>query len=176
MISSLLKIAGDEVAKYMIRQLTVELMGQGHKLTGTLIQSLEAKVDTASGLTIAFLMERYGIVLNDGVKASRIPYSGRRPETGRSGRTSKYIQGLIEYVKRRKGLSGKEAKSMAFAIAAKHKKEGMPTKGSFKYASNGRRLGWIDYTITEESDAITAIIARYIEIEITTILEKKLIA
>jgi hypothetical protein len=31
-------------------------------------------------------------------------------------------------------------KSAAFAIAAKHKKEGMPTSGSYKYSINSRRL------------------------------------
>ena len=65
----------------------------------------------------------YMATINTGVTASRIPYS-----RGSGARSSQYIQGLTNYVKRRMGKSDKEAKSIAFAIASKHKKEGMPTK------------------------------------------------
>jgi hypothetical protein len=83
------------------------------------------------------------IPTNTGVTAARIPYT---PGSGR--KTSKYIDGLINYVKLRMGKSDKEAKGIAFAIASRHKKEGMPTKASAKFSSTGKRTGFIDEALT----------------------------
>ena len=41
---------------------------------------------------------------------------------------------------------------MAFAIQQTIHKEGIPTKGSFKFSNNGRRKGFIDFVINNELD------------------------
>lgn len=113
---------------------------QGHDLTGKAVQELETQIIiTAEGVVINGLVVDYMIPNNTGVTAARIPYT---PGSGR--KTSKYIDGLINYVKLRMGKSDKEAKSIAFAIASRHKKEGMPTKASAKFSSTGKRTGFID--------------------------------
>jgi hypothetical protein len=74
-------------------------------------------------LIIEGLVPDYMAINNQGVPANKIPYY---PGSGR--KTSKYIDGLIEYAKKRMGKSDKEAKSVAFAIASKHKKGGNANK------------------------------------------------
>lgn len=129
------------IKEYLINAFRTELTLQGHVLTGKLNDSIEATaLKTAKGFDIVFYAENYGGFLNEGVSADRIPYS----RGIRRGGTSLYIQGLIAYVQRRMFLQGKEAVSVAFAIAATHKKEGMPTNNSYRFALNNRRLKWVD--------------------------------
>lgn len=132
---------------------------QGHELTGKAAQELETRItETANGVNIDGFVIDYMILNNTGVIASRIPYS---PGSG-AGR-SKYIDGLINYVKLRMGKSDKEAKSIAFAIASKHKREGMPTKASARFSSTGKRTGFID----EALDGKEAEFAELIELAIS---------
>ncbi len=149
------------LSEYLIRQFDEQLKMQGHVLTGKLNKSIEAKaIKTAQGFDLVFFAENYGGFLNEGVPAERIPY---RQGVYSKGGTSLYIQGLIAYVKRRMFLTGKEAVSVAFAIAATHRKEGMPTKNSYKYSSNGLRLKWVDTVVEESTEFIEKSIERFFE-------------
>lgn len=112
---------------------------QGHHLTGGWENSLKYSIiATGRDTTITGTMNYYGVFVNAGVGADRIPYGG--PKTGAT--TSKYIQGLISFWKLR-GLSDKAAISAAFATAKKQKKEGMPTAGSYQYSESGQRTQFI---------------------------------
>jgi len=125
------------------------LAAQGHVLTGNLSDSIMFEV-SADGDEIVGQMyvADYGIFVNVGVTAARIPFGGR---SGKGG-TSQYIQGLISFWEGR-GLSGREAIGAAFATAHVHAREGMPSRGSYKYSSNGERLGFVQ-------DAVESHIAR----------------
>lgn len=120
-----------------------ELFAQGHKATGRGIASVEAVItsDDLSRLTGAILANDYLVgPINEGVSASRVPFSG----TGGGG-SSKYIDSLIRWAQVVKpGLSLKEARSFAFAVAQTAKQEGHPTNGSFAFSKNGRRTAWIE--------------------------------
>src|SRR3989304_7537073 len=71
-----------------------ELITQGHKLTGRLGESIETKInEILGGFEITGEMLRYATFVNNGVVASRIPYSGQRGLGGKS----KYIQALIRF-------------------------------------------------------------------------------
>ncbi len=131
---------------------------QGHRLTGKLQKSTVFDVvKTADGYKGSMYMEEYGTYVEFGVKAERIPYGGKR--TG--AKTSKYIQGLITYWKRR-GLSERDSKDAAFATARKHKREGMPTRASSRFSRTGERTGFISKSIKEATpDIITLIQQRY---------------
>jgi len=122
-------------------QISKEFNLQGHKLSGSSIRQMEIKV-TQSGNTVTgvILVAYYWSYLENGVTSARIPYSGRRGVA----KVSKYIQGLISYFERR-GLPEKEAKSAAFATAAVHRRQGMPTRASrrFSRAEGGARTGFI---------------------------------
>lgn len=111
---------------------------QGHRLTGKLENSITFTVDQITGNVIGTMyFEDYGQYVEVGVSANRIPFSGK---SGRGG-TSKYIQGLIRFWQLR-GLSSRDAKGAAFATATKHKREGMPSRDSYRYSANGKRTGF----------------------------------
>jgi hypothetical protein len=111
-----------------------------------LSKSVTYKVtDIPDGVVISFLMNSYGLPLNNGVIPSRIPFG--RP-TG--AKVSKYIQGLIRFAKLRFRVTEKEAKGIAFAIARKQVKEGMPTNGSYRFTKTGKRTEFIQEAIIKE--------------------------
>lgn len=113
---------------------------QGHTLTGGLERSLQNDITTNRNNTeISGTANVYIDPLNDGVSPANIPYGTHTGAT-----TSKYIQGLAKYVELRMGKTGKEALSIAFAIAKTQKKEGMPTEGSYRFTSTGERKGFLE--------------------------------
>ena len=156
-----------QIANIALRAVAIEWKRQGHNLTGNAIQELETKViRTADGELILGYVTDYMATINTGVTAAKIPYS-----PGSGAKNSKYIEGLIQYAKRRMGASDKEAKSIAFAIASKHKREGMPSKNSARFSSTGKRTGFIEQALTDVEPEIAKLIERAIEETITTIIE-----
>lgn len=151
---------GTVLGEYLLPRLAKELLDQGHRLSGDLISSLEYKIKASTSvLAIDFLANAYGAAVNTGVPASSIPYTpGRRG----GGGTSAYIQALIRYVQRRMGLQGKEATSVAFAIARKHSREGMPTGSSYEFSNNSRRTGWIDQILSDDEEKISEIVQEWV--------------
>lgn len=130
-----------KVGKLIIASLQKELLGQGHKATGNLINSFEQRViELPNSIVIEILMDEYGIYVNEGRKTGgkKVP-----------------ISVLVEWIERKAIASGdKEVKSLAFAIQNTIHKEGIPTKGSFKFSNNGRRKGFIDFVIDNELDGV----------------------
>ena len=149
----LLKVVGVKLTSKLRR----EFADQGHHLTGSLEQSIHGEAFfEGDASTLRGTMLYFGAILNFGVTAARIPFN-----PGSGYKTSKYITGLINYWKLRGITDEKEAKSAAFATAAKQKGlhgkqgEGMPTSGSYSYSKNGRRKEWIDVVsaaVDEEID------------------------
>jgi hypothetical protein len=139
------------IEKIVRKELVKELTRQGHIMTGALRDSIEFKSQSqARFILINGFFNDYGIPINSGVKPSRIPYS---PGSGK--KTSKYIDGLVDFVKKKRiETNDKKALGIAFAIAKTQKKEGQPTKGSFKHSKNGRRSGWVDFALEASQEAI----------------------
>ena len=147
--------AADKIGEIAIEAVKLELAAQGHRLTGALIDSVTYQVkQTATGALIEGLLLDYGIPVNTGVPANRIPYSGSR--TG--GGSSAYIQGLQLFAQLKFRVSKKEALGIAFAIANKHKKEGMPTQASKRFSKTGKRTGAIQDGLQSVNDKIQEII------------------
>lgn len=129
-----------------------ELEAQGHVNTGKLLNSIEFEINlTATAVVGIMYHEEYGQQIETGVPAQNIKYS-----PGSGAASSKYITGLIKYF-RSKGLSFKAAKRASFATANKHKQEGMPTRKSFRFSSNGRRTGYITHTVNDRMETIEKI-------------------
>ena len=115
---------------------------------------------TLNGMLLNFYYEDYGVPLDTGVPSNKIPFS---PGSGAS--SSKYIDGLIKYVKARMNISGdKEAKSIAFAIAYKHKKDGMSTENSKRFSSSGKRNNWVNNTLERIDDELSELINRTLSV------------
>lgn len=126
-----------------------ELKAQGHYNIGKLSDSIHYEIELISTSIIATMfIEEYGFPVDTGVAAANIPYN-----RGSGAQSSKYIDGLVAYFKS-KGLGEVEGRRAAFATANKHKQEGMPTRGSFAYSNNGRRTGFNQATIAENSEKI----------------------
>jgi len=140
-----------DVGNFMADALRMEARMQGHRLTGRLERSIEAVIRKKLGeWEIDLLHEKYGTYQNTGIPASSIPYS-----PGSGARSSKFITALIRWVQLRgiaPGFAG--AKRIAFAIATVQKREGMPTKGSYRFSNNGRRTGWIDHPASRQAQNI----------------------
>ena len=137
----------NDIKDFIILKLARELIDQGHRHTGALIESMEGRVHgIKDGIEIVIKANKYAIYLDRGVKPSRIPY--RR---GSGKKTSKYIEGLIAYFKK-KGVA--DPKGAAFATARKQKEEGMPTRNSYKYSRNGKRKNFIGDTMKKHGKHI----------------------
>lgn len=135
-----------------------ELIDQGHVMTGTLRDSIDVVIKEAGEYIYGFIeVENYGLVVDGGIKAKKIPYS-----RGSGAKRSKYIEALIRFFQY-KGLALKEARSAAFATANVHKVEGLPTFRSHSFAANGRRTGFIRYTIDVVTPNIDSMMTREID-------------
>lgn len=138
-----------QVSLFIDGKLKEEFVGQGHHLTGAFEGSLHGTVlNTGMKTQLRGQMASYGIFVNTGVNASRIPYN-----EGSGAGTSKYITALINYWKLR-GLNEKEATRAAFATAKTHKKEGMPSAGSYMFSSTGQRKSFITIVKTESGPEV----------------------
>lgn len=132
-----------QVDKKLKADLKTELSAQGHHLTGALEESIASNINESTDVTLEVKAKSYIDPLNSGVPAANIPYD---PLISTGAKTSKYIQGLKQFAKLRFGLDDKEALNTAFAIANKHKQEGMPTKGSYAFSNTGKRTEVIEET------------------------------
>ena len=130
-----------KVGNFIIKALQMELIEQGHKATGNLVNSFEQRaLSLPNSLVLEILMDDYGVYVNNGRKAGgkKVP-----------------IDVLVAWIERKAIVSGdKKVKSLAFAIQQTIHKEGSPTKGSFRFSNNGRRKGFIDFVISEELNDI----------------------
>lgn len=134
-----LKLIVEEVMELFKFNIQKELVAQGHKLTGGLASDIDIEISQdGDNIQGRLLIRKYGIYIDRGIKADRIPYT----RASRRGGTSKYIQGLIDFWQKR-GLQTREAKRAAFATAQAHKREGMPTRNSYRFSRNNRRTGFL---------------------------------
>ena len=161
----------DQLAKKILERVLLEWRRQGHDLTSKVEDTATTTVEEVIGfIRITGNLEFYSKFVNSGVTAANIPYTA---PSGRGGK-SKYIEGLIKYAKAR-GMEN--PKSAAFAIAAKHKKEGMSTKGSRSYSSTGQRQNFLEVAFADIlstlDDSIIEISAIELETEIDKVIFKE---
>jgi len=125
-------------ADWLVKAIRKELIDQGHYMgPGGLADDIETVINEGiTDTTIQVWMRHYAGYLERGVASENIPFSG---VTGKGGKSA-YIEGLIRFAEKR-GMTN--PKSAAFAIAHKHKAEGMPTRNSYKYSNTGERKGFI---------------------------------
>jgi hypothetical protein len=130
--------------------LAAEILAQGHNASGKLVASLAHFTDLMeASASAAISCFRYGAIINEGVAPARVAFTiGKRSGVG-GARTSKLIEGLMDWIRIRNLTDGTDAqvKGMAFGIATKMKREGSPTKNAYTFSFNGRRKFWIDRTV-----------------------------
>ena len=166
MDASLQKLA-DDISTLAISVVATEWRAQGHELTGSAVKQMETMIRfEINTLVIEGLVPDYMAINNQGVPANKIPYY---PNSGR--KESEYIKGLMKYAKQRFGASDKESKSIAFAIASKHKKEGMPTIKSQKHSKTGKRTGFIEQALEKNSQKFIELIEASIRFSVEATIE-----
>lgn len=146
----IIKNALEKAGAKTVKRLSDEIKAQGHVASGRGINSLKHHVRKTGTDTyeISITGNSYLKPLNDGVPASRIPYTRRKRGEGRGG-TSKYIQGLKDWIAvKRPGMADSERTSIAFAIANTHKETGMPSPGSYQYSNTGKRTQFVEVVIS----------------------------
>ena len=137
---------GEQVGEVVKKAVKQAFIMQGRSLTGALVNSIDYSVNaTVTSAFIEFTLLDYGMILNYGVPANRIPYS-----PGSGAKSSKYIDGLKMYAKLRFNANDKEAERIAFAIARKHKKFGMPLD---------KKIGAVQNGIDDSKDEVEALIS-----------------
>lgn len=148
-----------------------ELRAQGHFLTGALEESTESIISgSADNLALEIDANDYINALNDGIPAENIPFGSGRVGSA----TSPYIEGLKRYAMLRFGVADeKRALQIAFAIAKKHSKEGMPTASSYQYASNGRRTHAIEDTYSDNEKEYDQLVENSMSDEIDDLIDKQ---
>ena len=136
----LIKTELDRLGSKMLQKFATELINQGHRATGSLINSFRKDIlFNPSGYRLAFFCNDYGLYLEKKRQAGKyVP-----------------IAPLMRWVAQ-KGIasSNKEARSIAFAISRAIYLEGVPTtgrrtpkgKGAFRFSKVGRRTAWISHT------------------------------
>jgi hypothetical protein len=147
---------------------------QGHSMGGKVVKDMEFKSKQETNkIILSGFTYPYGNIIAAGVRPEKIPYSGR---SGRGG-TSLYIQALQNYAKQRMNISDeKKSLSIAFAIAATQKEEGMPTMNSYRFSTSGKRLDWVQEAFKNNEDKITEAISVFafnqLNVEFDVLLNK----
>lgn len=137
---------GEQVGEVVKKAVKQAFILQGRTLTGALVNSIDYSVNaTVTSAYIEFTLLDYGMILNAGVPANRIPFS-----PGSGAKSSKYIDGLKMYAKLRFNANDKEAERIAFAIAHKHKKFGMPLD---------KKTGAVEKGLENSKDEVEALIS-----------------
>jgi len=141
----------NDLANIIIDSLKAEIQAGGHTMTGDLLNSIEAEVQSGVLVNkIIILMNDYGLAIDQGVPPERIPYT-----EGSGARTSKFIEGLKRFAQIKLGISDQRKQlSVAIAIAKAAKKKGLPIKGPARF---------IDAAIRKTESAVDAILNQWVE-------------
>ena len=146
-----LKVIVSDIMQLIQEAMRDQIDAQGHRLSGKLSDSITFSVsENESEVTGQMFIEDYGVYVEVGVSADRVPYG---KGGGKPGGTSKYIQGLINFWEQ-KGLSGREAVGAAFATAKVLAREGMPSRASYAYSQSGKRTGFIKEAVNDKMQEI----------------------
>lgn len=159
-LDTLLNSIGEVVKKAVIYNFKL----QDHVMTGDLIDTINYKIQTTDiGGRVDFYLNDYGMYQNYGVTPSQIKKPFARPR----------IEGLQRFAKLKLGISDeKEALRVAFAIARKHKLEGMPTNGS---QAMGKKTGAINDALKDTEKEVAELIEKAMTEVITTLISDTLV-
>jgi hypothetical protein len=131
----------ERIEQVITEFLANEWEAQGHHMTGKIVKELEWKVkQEVDRFILTGMIYPYGFYQATGAK-----WPGKMPP----------IEALQGWVKSRMSIGDdKESRSIAFAIAKSLKKSGMPSPGSNRFSSTGKRTDWIEEGMKKGEDKI----------------------
>lgn len=149
--TELLEIAVFEAMKTVLKALKDEYVAEGHNLTSTGLNSMQAGTESdATQITGYIKGEQYLVYVDSGVPAGKVKYP---------------ISVMIRFFKLL-GKDEKEAKRAAWATRAVHQREGIPSRGSYAFSSNGRRTGFIKAGLDTVKNQIKADLEKTLQIAV----------
>ena len=138
-INDLLSMVGE----FFVEKFREELTEQGHNNTKNLVKTM--RFETNSVDTVTIYMQDYAKFVDSGIRVGK--------------KVSVYA--LIEWIEQKGIASGeKNIKSMAFAIRKKIEQQGSPTDRAYDFTNNGRRTGFIDIVVSEQSKFVLSLIQK----------------
>ena len=155
-IRNIIRQRFEQELELIIGDLRDEIQNQGHNATGNLSKSLtfEIKDSDSDGFLGVIFGNDYAFPLNSGVPANRVPFN---PKRRGNGGTSRYITALLQWAETvRPELDEKNRRSFVWAVATKHSREGMPTRGSYSFSRNGERKNFVQRTIDKHINSLAA--------------------
>jgi len=145
------------LAEEIVELIRDEWDKQGHDMTGAFKQSITFEItEEQYGTRIRFIdgTDRgYGRILNIGVRPQDIKYPFAPAR----------IRGLTNFAMLRMGLDEKEARSVAYAIATKHAREGMPLTSSKQYSQTGQRTEFVQAIMNKARNAAKRRVIQFIK-------------
>jgi hypothetical protein len=133
----------EDIAQLMVEFREIvrkELRDQGHVATGKLANTMRIEVQESQSRVVANLwLEDYFLNIEYPLQAGRVPYT-----RGSGARFSQLVESLMRWF-RQKGVSNPSRAT--FATINKWKKEGRPTRASFRFSRNGRRTGFMKESV-----------------------------
>jgi len=133
----------DAAMKRLQTDLPKEQKAQGHSLTGKSERSYEYEITVEAGKVRAVMInEDYVLALETGVRPENVRYP---------------ISVMIAYWARR-GVTGREGISAAWATKRKHERVGIPTFESYRFSSTGERTGFMTTVIERDLELIGRIL------------------
>ena len=131
------------VGEFFIEKFRDELAIQGHDNTGKLFETM--RYETNGVDTVDVYMQDYAKYVDSGIRP------GKKVS----------IYALMEWIEQKGIASGeKEIKNAAFAIRKKIEQEGSPTSNAYNFSNNGRRTGFIQIVVAEQSKKALSLIQK----------------
>lgn len=160
MANEALKRDMERLAEILEAMLMAALLSRGLKASGDLINSVEVKVkEFVSSIVIEGEFNFYGAIMDAGVPANRVPFN-----PGSGAKTSLYLAGLQRWIRIKGFAQGvKQVLGIAFAIANKHKKVGIPVDKS--------KVGWMTQTLDKNEAKIVKDIENALDKQMTLIID-----
>lgn len=148
----------NRVANFIENELKKELVTQGHKASKKLLNSIQVEFKKNPEPRIEGRFLEYGVQL----------------DTGQPKGTIVPIKDLLKWFRyTRINAKGFQAVRVARNIQNAIRRQGSPTRGSYKFSKNGRRTGWVSHTLKVNqpkiAESIRAAAKKQIEIIIVNI-------
>ena len=144
--------AVEEATAILVQETRREWQAQDKIASGKAFRSIVGK--TGAGADFVFgevYVKKYMIYQDKGVKPHRV-------KIGRA-----MIQGLTRWVRLKlRNVPASKRKSVAWAIAKKMQKEGMPTRNAKRYSPSGRVLNWSKHALDSAQPLIDVVIDKHV--------------
>lgn len=145
------------IGQFIVDKLREELINQGHVASGSLVDTMRYEVQGDKVLVYA---NNYAKAMEQGLpKGTAVPVSA-----------------LMNWIMIKGIASGEEeSREIAWKIRQTIIKQGSPTKGAWKFTTNLRRTGFVEFTIKEYNKKIIELATVFLKRDAQDLITKNLV-